>query len=157
MRLFLDTEFNGDGGELISLAMVTEYCTLDNYRGESLHLVNSDFKDPNPWVEANVMPILLDGMAAPFFTDLHSFHMYICDFLDMQTPKPLTIIADWPTDFVYLCQNLVTSEGAKSRAHGLLTMRLMRVNSYPNKIPGCVQHNAWWDAFALKERLTLED
>lgn len=155
MRLFLDTEFNGHSGELISLAMVTEDCTLDNYRGESLYLINSDFKDPVPWVEANVMPILLDGLCAPFLTPLDSFHTYICDFLDVTPYRPHTIISDWPTDIAYLCQHLVDNTGAQSRLAPHTSFRVMRIDAYPNDIPGCIQHNAWWDAFALKEKFTL--
>jgi hypothetical protein len=52
MRYFLDTEFNGFGGELISLALVPEHGDQEFYvvlpLPETLH----------PWVERHVVPYL---------------------------------------------------------------------------------------------------
>jgi hypothetical protein len=52
MRYFLDTEFNGFGGDLISLALVPEYGDREYYAvlplPEELH----------PWVARNVVPYL---------------------------------------------------------------------------------------------------
>ena len=51
MRYFLDTEYDGFGGPLISLALVPE----DG--GEELYLV-LDQDATDPWVERNVIPFL---------------------------------------------------------------------------------------------------
>ena len=51
MRYFLDTEFNGFGGALLSLALVPE-------DGDEFY-VTLDCPDPlDPWVERNVIPYL---------------------------------------------------------------------------------------------------
>jgi hypothetical protein len=34
-----------------------------------------------------------------------------------------------------------------------LTMEVIRVDAWPNEIPNAIQHNAYWDAFALKHML----
>jgi hypothetical protein len=50
MKLFLDCEFNGFGGELISMALVDEN---EKYFYEVLPCMN-----PTSWVFNNVIPIL---------------------------------------------------------------------------------------------------
>ena len=52
MRYFLDTEFNGFGGALISLALVPEYGDQDFYVSLPLPA------EIHPWVEQNVIPYL---------------------------------------------------------------------------------------------------
>lgn len=51
MRYYLDTEFDGFGGPLLSLALVRE-------DGASFYVVTSASAE-NEWVKANVEPILL--------------------------------------------------------------------------------------------------
>lgn len=50
MRYFLDTEFDGHGGELLSLALVAE-C------GTGLH-VRTTARATDPWVVQNVEPLM---------------------------------------------------------------------------------------------------
>ena len=50
MRYFLDTEFNGFGGELISLALVPEHGHDEYYAVLPLP------DELHPWVERNVVP-----------------------------------------------------------------------------------------------------
>src|SRR3546814_14895388 len=52
LRYFLDTEFNGFGGDLISLALVPEYGDQDFYVSLPLPA------QIHPWVEQNVIPYL---------------------------------------------------------------------------------------------------
>ena len=35
-----------------------------------------------------------------------------------------------------------------------LSFEVHRVDAYPTALPGAVQHNAWWDAMALRHLLT---
>jgi hypothetical protein len=37
---------------------------------------------------------------------------------------------------------------------GDITFHIKRVDAWPNDIPNAVQHNAYWDAVALKVKLT---
>src|SRR3546814_5579366 len=52
MRYFLDTEYNGFGGELISLALVPEHGDQEYYAVLPLP------DEIHPWVERNVVPYL---------------------------------------------------------------------------------------------------
>ena len=51
MRYFLDTEYNGTGGELISLALVPD-------DGEELYLTLAVTEPLHQWVERHVVPYL---------------------------------------------------------------------------------------------------
>ena len=62
MRYFLDTEYDGWGGALISLALVAE-------SHEELYLV-LDHQPSDPWVQRHVMPFL-DSVPEPGTDPLH--------------------------------------------------------------------------------------
>ena len=51
MRYFLDTEYNGIGGELLSLALVPDY-------GDELYLTLRNSDPPLDWVERHVVPFV---------------------------------------------------------------------------------------------------
>ena len=148
MRYYLDTEFNGFGGELISLALVRE-------DGKSLYLVypvpmeRYDF-----WVQKNVVPILWDipsplpGMAYKFVSEKEGAFK-IQTFLHGD-PNPV-IVTDWPDDISYFCQAIITGPGSMINIPQL-SFDMVRVDAYPTTLEGAVQHNAWWDAMALREK-----
>lgn len=158
MRYFLDCEFNGYRGDLISLALVRD-------DGRELYLVASPLPPVNSWVAANVVPILFPpvtfgkntmvGEASP-----RLFPEMIEEFL-RGDPLP-TIIADWPDDIRYLCECLITSPGAMidipserdaAPYNRAIQFVVERVDAYPTDLPGAVQHNALWDARALRRKL----
>ena len=104
MRYFLDTEFNGFGGALISLALVPEdgeefYATLA-YEGALL-----------PWVEQNVVPFLDHVPVGLESTRLSRGDAAIAlsHYLAID-PEPL-IVADWPEDIAQFCNLLMTGPG----------------------------------------------
>ena len=149
MRYFLDTEFNGFGGELISLALVRE-------DGESLYLVYPEpLERYDVWVQKNVMPILwsnpspLPGMAHKLKLRKDGGAL-IQKFL-YGDPNPL-IITDWPDDIRYFCQELITGPGTMINIPQL-SFQMVRVDAYPTTLEGAVHHNSWWDAMALREKL----
>ena len=151
MKYFLDTEFNEFGGELISLGLVRE-------DGESLYLVYPQPKDGyGSWVKENVVPILwnipspLPGMAYPV-EDMQDGARRIQNFL-AGDESPI-IITDWPDDIRYFCQAVITGPGTMIRVPRF-TFEMVRVDAYPTTLPGAVQHNAWWDAMALRHLLTF--
>ena len=81
MNLYLDTEFNGFGGELISMALVGDV-GFEWY--QVLYLPD----EVDPWVAENVVPILNKGHVAKDF-----FNLSLFEFLrDFDNP---TIYADW--------------------------------------------------------------
>ena len=138
MIYFLDTEFNEFGGDLISLALVRE-------DGRSIYLV-TDCKNPRPWVAENVMPILNSG-GDPIRILPHLFGAGIAHFLHNDS-DPL-VIADWPDDIRYFCQALITGPG-QMVAIPKIAFQILRVDTYPTTLQGAIQHNAWWDAMALR-------
>ena len=134
-RAYIDTEYNGLGGELISMAIVTDV-------GEEWYQVRQVPKRAgcDSWVWENVVPVL--GQEAvgdkSFLASLEAFL------------KPLDrcrFIADWPADFEHLSA-CMTRIGAMSgyRMPIECTMRLLRSGDVQPVVP----HNALSDARALK-------
>lgn len=152
MKYYLDTEFNGLGGELISLALVRE-------DGETGYWVFGDFGLPVQWVAENVLPIIWDCPVGslPKIWDRGGAALDIAHFLKGD-PEPV-IIADWPDDIKYFCELMIAGslywdlEGGPMFSLPSLTFRAERVDAYPTGLPGAVQHNAWWDAQALRHLL----
>ena len=145
MRYFLDTEFNGFGGALISLALVPEdgeefYATLA-YEGALL-----------PWVEQNVMPFLDHVPVGLESTRLSRGDAAIAlsHYLAID-PEP-SIVADWPEDIAQFCNLLMTGPGE------LVPIPRIRFTLWPlagfgTAANSAVPHNARHDARALKEHL----
>lgn len=131
MRLWLDAEFNGFQGPLISLAVVDE-------EGREWYEVLT-CESPVPWVEAHVMPVLhkrattSSRLAKSLATWLRKY------------PR-IHVMADWPEDLAHFCSALVTGPGS-AYVVPPLTMELLRV-SVP--LASAVPHNALEDARALR-------
>lgn len=154
MRYFLDTEFNGFGGELISLALVREdhasaYYVLEPSGAESWR----ESPGLDPWVKDNVIPHLWDcpyvGPQILWTRDRVARDVA----LFLSGDRDPVIIADWPADIRYFC-GLIELPGGKMVNIPRLAFRMARVDAYPTDLPGAVQHNAWWDAMALRHHLT---
>ena len=134
MKLFLDTEFNSFGGELISMALVSE-------SGHEWYQVRKMTSAPEEWVSANVIP-KLDKLPLESHEFRASFHDFISRFDGAE------IIADWPADFEHFC-DLLTGIGADAGFSIPLecTMRLIRGGEITPDNP----HNALSDARALRD------
>lgn len=89
---WLDTEYNGHGGELISVALIAEDGS-GWYRAVACN-------DPVLWVRQNVMPVL--NTTPVGMQDLQSS---LSAFLSKY--KHVTIIADWPADIQHFCHLLM--------------------------------------------------
>jgi hypothetical protein len=142
MKYFLDCEFNGYRGELISLALVCN-------DGRELYLAHPRLERMEPWVAANVEPIVTLNDAMPIVAS--NFAGYLTDFF-RGDPLP-HVVADWPDDIRYLCECLITGPGQMINIP-CLRCDVERVDAYPTDLVGAVQHNALWDARALKAKLT---
>lgn len=96
--LFLDCEFNGHNGELISMALVST-------DGDYFYKIMPYLKvyNLNPWVQENVIP-KLEAIEENTAKDWGSFRNELWAFLDKH--KDETIVADSPADFVYLFEQL---------------------------------------------------
>jgi hypothetical protein len=140
MRYFLDTEFNEFGGDLISLALVSETGPDDLY-------IATACPNPGAWVRENVLPIVHCAGAIPVLVRPSEFGRAIRRYLEKDR-WPI-IIADWPDDISYFCKALITAPG-EMVSIARLQFQLERVDAYPTDLPGAVQHNALWDARALR-------
>lgn len=140
MRLYLDTEFNGFGGELISLALVAA-------NGEEFYGVHKLPEVIHPWVKEHVIPHLDYGAHSdkPLTGEafLRAFCIWVYRWRDAE------IVADWPADIEHFCR-LLTYDGAANgfRVPANFRFRLIdRVHNYISAVP----HNALSDARALRD------
>ncbi len=145
MRYFLDTEFDGVGGRLISLALVPE----DG--GEELYVVIAG-EATEPWVQRNVMPYL---DAVP--EQMKSPHVSRRDAAEMLSQwlahdDKIEIVADWPEDIAQFSMLLVTGPGDMV-AMNPLTLRLVRIGGFSTAANSAVPHNALHDARSLRNHI----
>lgn len=149
MNYFLDTEFDGFGGDLLSLALVRQDGAKALYV-----ILDRAYQPCTPWVEENVKPLMEQVPAGlPIWKGLTAEETAraIAAFL-LGDERP-HVIADWPDDIAYFCRALMTGPGEMvAKRH--ITFEMMRVQAYPSTLEGAVQHNAYWDAQALRHLFT---
>ena len=141
MRLFIDTEFNGFGGEFLSIGLVSEdgrefYGALKPSGNEGI----------NHWVAENVLPFL--GVPHLSKADLQDdLQQFLGQF------DELVITSDWPEDHKHFCDLLIVGFGRMMKTPRLVTMEVdRRLHSGNSKMP----HNALADAHAIRQEwLTL--
>ena len=134
-RLFLDTEFNGFGGQLLSMALVPEE------DGKPVFYQELTLPDQiHPWVADNVIPHRRSIPVAynVFQSNLANYLWSIGD---------CTIIADWPDDIRYFCQALITGPGMCLNLLHNIGFYLDFGIEYESKVP----HNALYDAMAIRD------
>ena len=143
MRYFLDTEYNGIGGALLSLALVPD-------DGEELYLTLRTDQPLVAWVERHVVPYLdtvPEQLACPRLPQRDAalaLERYLhCD------PEPV-IIADWPEDVAQFCNLLVTGPGDMVDLRDL-TFRVLPLGNFSTAANSAVPHNALHDARALRD------
>lgn len=123
--------------------------------GYGLHVAVRDIAVSDPWVAANVLPII-DSHNANIGCSvrINEVGRVLLDFIgDCQNP---TIIADSPVDIGRFCRAISTGPdgGWASADYPGMTFIVRNVDCYPTTLEGAVQHNAWWDAMALRAALT---
>lgn len=132
-RIYIDCEFNGGRGALISMALVSDF-------GEFYEVV--DCHEPiQPWVAENVMPIL--GKPAISMTE---FYTRLFRFLGMH--KRPVIVADHPADLAYFA-NAVITDAVGSRYAGMWSAECWPDIRYESAVP----HNALEDARAIRRTM----
>jgi len=137
MRIVIDCEFNGFGGELLSMALVAMDGSIF-YEVLEHHHIKYD-----PWVEENVIPILnKDPITKTEFQQKLEYFLRLYDAVH--------IIADWPDDLKYFNMALITGPGLCMKTPQKLTMEVDRTLSSANS---ALPHNALEDAKAIKEIL----
>ena len=143
MRYFLDTEYDGFGGRLISLALVPE----DG--GEELYLVIAG-EVTHPWVIRNVVPFIdhvPEAHRGPHLSR-EAAGSALAHWL-AGDPAP-EILADWPEDLSQLAMLIVYGPGEIHRVPPL-TLRYMPLPGFSTARNSAVPHNALHDARALRD------
>lgn len=159
MRYFLDTEYNGWGGALLSLALVPEDGGQEFYA-----IVNRDGLSIEPWVERNVLPYL-EKVPDPLVSSplsrgdtARELSSWLVREHDAQSlshyPEPveLKIIADWPEDISQICGLLTIGPGSMVEVPPL-AFELVQLPGFSTAANSRVPHNALHDARALRDHV----
>lgn len=132
--LFVDCEFNGFGGELMSMGIAAS-------DGQEWYQVRAMPSDLDPWVARHVVPVL----NAPLVGD-EAFRRRLHNWLT-QFQKP-HVVADWYTDLVHFFESFRGDSHAQSLAFPCTA------EIRPCKYTSAVPHNALEDAKAIRAALS---
>lgn len=142
MRYAIDCEFDGFNGPLLSMALVGAD-GVEFYEVIEYDTIN------DPWVVANVVPILIKTPIS-----YKVFQEKLREFLKQSAfnyPKePFVVFADWPDDIKYFCQSLITGPGEMMNIpnNQLVTLMVRGLDIQPE-----IPHNALSDARAIMKSL----
>ena len=145
MRYFLDTEYNGQGGALLSLALVPD-------DGEELYLTIAVTEPIHAWVERHVVPYLdsvPEQLSCPRLSRsdaAHELERYL-----RHDEEPL-VYADWPEDLAQFCNLMITGAGDMIEVRNA-TFRLVPMSNFSTAANSKVPHNALHDARALRDHI----
>jgi len=145
VRYFLDTEFNGFGGALLSLALVPD-------DGTEFYITLGSSEEHLPWVEQHVVPFLDHvpiGLVSPRLSRPEAA-VALSHYLSVD-PAP-EIVADWPEDIAQLCDLLMTGPGQMVPVPPI-TFQLVPLYGFSTAGSSAVPHNALHDARALREHV----
>jgi len=143
MRYFLDVEFNGFGGELISLALVPEAEDAAPF----YEAVACD--TPTPWIAEHVLPVL---QTTPISRS--AMVSRFADYLgDDEDP---VLIADWPEDIAHAAMVMVIAPGQRV-ALDRISFKMMDPLGFDAAALSKVPHNAYHDAVALRDYVLAQE
>jgi hypothetical protein len=145
MRYFLDTEYNGWGGALLSLALVPD-------DGEDLYLTLAWDGDLDLWVERHVLPYLdmvPESHRSPRMSRDDAART-VAHYLSGD-PEPL-IVADWPEDIAQFSALLVTGPGQMVEVPSM-RFQFLPLGGFSTAANSRVPHNALHDARALRDHI----
>ncbi len=141
MRYFLDCEFNGFDGPLISIALVPESDTRgDFYAVLPCHR-------PLKWVAEHVMPNL-GAQAQSRAAVVAALTAYLLD-----DPEPV-LVADWPEDIAHAAA-LLAHQGRCSVPR--VRFDLMNLPGFDTARASVQPHNALADARALRSEVLARE
>lgn len=145
-RYYLDCEFDGHNGPLLSMALVGE-------DGDGIH-IRAKIAPMDVWVQDHVLP-LMDLHRAPKSATVRHDEVGRVALCFLAGDADPVIIADSPVDIARFCRAISTGPdgGWSSVDIPLMRFEVHDVTCYPTDLPGAVQHNAWWDAMALRHKL----
>jgi len=146
MRYFLDTEYNGFGGALLSLALVPE----DG--GDEFYVTLECDAPLDPWVERHVVPFLdmvPEGLVSPRLSRTAAAGALAAWLAHDEAPD---IVADWPEDLAQLSMLLVTGPGLMVPMPPL-SLHFVPLHGFSTAANSVVPHNALHDARALRNHV----
>lgn len=144
-KYYIDCEFDGHDGPLLSFGMVRE----DGY---GIHIQTTE-SAKDPWVIANVMPIMREHHAHISATvSANEVGERLRWF--MRGEASPVIVADSPVDIGRFCRAISTGDDGSWHSCGYdsISFKVLNVDCYPTSLSDAVQHNAWWDAVALMQK-----
>ena len=135
MRVYIDCEFNGFGGHLMTMALVAA-------DGKEFYVdVDSSEDYLCDFVRKHVVPVIDVPGATPEAIPYNMLPYAISEFLGQY--DLVHLIADWPDDIKYFCEALITSPGERVDTPELI-MQIIREDG-KSEVP----HNALHDARAI--------
>ena len=141
MRYYIDTEFNGTGGQLLSIALVRE-------DGEAFYEVLHAHELVVPWVKEHVVPFFerepVDRLTA--VKKMQKFLRRDCG--------PHVFIADWPEDLVHFNTMLLRDHGKRNDPFQYACL-LLSLPGFDTALASRTPHNALEDARALAHYVEL--
>ena len=136
---YIDCEFDGHAGPLLSIALVPN-------KGPALY-VRTDVEPKDPWVIQNVMPYIDQHKAQASACVEEEFVGSVIRSYIGQVSE-FSIVADSPVDIWRFCKVLSTnSQGWQNTIYDRIYFEVIN-QEYPAL---GVKHNAYWDAYSLKE------
>ncbi len=143
MRHFLDAEFNGFGGPLLSLALVPED------RRESSFYEALPCAEPNSWVVEHVLPVLRTRPVSR-----SKMVKKLAAYLTRDS-EPV-VVADWPDDIAQMALLMITEPGYRMPLPRLM-FELLDLPLFDSSVLSEVPHNACFDAIALRDYVLAEE
>jgi hypothetical protein len=143
MRYFLDAEYNGFGGSLISIALVPEFD-----QSVAFYAVLA-CDAPTDWVRDHVLPVL-NAEPVPRREVTARLAIYLKNDLEPN------VIADWPEDIAHLALLLVKGPGARVPTP-TIAFNLLDLPMFDSEKLSRTPHNALSDASALKAYVLAEE
>ena len=143
MRYFLDTEYNGNCGALLSLALVPD-------DGEELYVTLATDEPIVEWVQRHVVPYLdtvPEQLTCPRLSRSDAagaVERYL------RHDDQAVIIADWPEDIAQFCNLMITGAGDMIDVRDV-TFRLLPLSNFSTAANSKVPHNALHDARSLRD------
>lgn len=141
MKLYLDCEFNGFGGDLLSMALVAE-------DGREWYGVLPEPWVWNEWVFDNVFPVIDAVEPTIKAQSEEEFRVSLFNFLS-QFDRP-TIVVDWYADLVHFFNAFAGRDHTQSVHYPCTAEIVVDVPGYAPLHP----HNALSDARAIRDALT---
>lgn len=144
----IDCEYNGMGGQLLSMALVGIEGLQDDTNEEFYAERSLPLNEPIAgWVKDNVLPYMVQDEPLSEKRFAKTLETFLSKY------GAVHIVADWPEDIAHFCNVLITGPGERIDTPPL-TMEVRRDLDAPSEMP----HNALMDARGIANLyLHIED